>query len=60
LVRAAGAEIKVLATERLSPFAFPLWAERLQAQTMSSERWRDRVERMAAQLNRNANRRRGQ
>ena len=59
LVRAAGAEIQVVATERLSPFAFPLWAERLQAQTMSSERWRDRVERMAGELNRRAIRERG-
>ena len=44
--------------ERLTPLAFPLWAERLQSQIMSSETWRDRVERMAASLERAAERRR--
>lgn len=43
--------IDLIETERLSPFAFPLWAERLQSQVMSSETWRDRVSRMAEQLN---------
>jgi len=41
-------------TERLSPLAFPLWAERLQSQILSSESWKDRIERMAAQLERSA------
>ncbi len=44
--------------ERLTPLAFPLWAERLQSQIMSSESWRDRVERMAASLERSARRQR--
>lgn len=44
--------------ERLTPLAFPLWAERLQSQILSSETWRDRVERMAASLERAADRRR--
>ncbi len=39
---------------RLTPLAFPLWAERLQTQVMSSEDWRTRVLRMAAQLERAA------
>lgn len=45
--------------ERLTPLAFPLWAERLQSQIMSSESWRDRVTKMAARLERAAVRRRG-
>ena len=40
--------------ERLSPLAFPLWAERLQSQVLSSESWKDRVMRMAARLERSA------
>ena len=38
-------------TPRLSPLAFPLWAERLHAR-VSTERWIDRVTRMAASLER--------
>lgn len=34
---------------RLTPLAFPLWAERIQFQ-VSSEGWKERVQRMAAQL----------
>ncbi|MEL6868185.1 MAG: ligase-associated DNA damage response DEXH box helicase [Pseudomonadota bacterium] len=48
----------IVDTERLSPFAFPLWAERLQSQIMSSETWAARVQRMADQLNRAAGKRR--
>jgi ATP-dependent Lhr-like helicase len=51
-------EIVVERPERLTPLAFPLWAERLQSQILSSETWRDRVERMAASLERAAERRR--
>ena len=39
---------------RLTPLAFPLWAERLQTQIMSSEDWRTRVLRMAGELERAA------
>ncbi len=35
--------------ERLTPLAFPIWAERLQAQ-VSTESWKDRVARMAVRL----------
>ena len=35
--------------ERLSPFAFPLWAESLRTQ-VSTESWSDRVSRMAEEL----------
>ncbi len=40
--------------KRLTPLAFPLWADRLRAQEVSSERWEDRVRRMAVQLERAA------
>lgn len=36
--------------EQLTPLAFPLWAESLQSQTISSEPWRKRVERMLGKL----------
>jgi ATP-dependent Lhr-like helicase len=50
LARIAEKRIVELAPERLTPLAFPLWAERLQSQVMSSESWRARVERMAGEL----------
>ena len=51
--------IALVDTQRFSPLAFPLWAERLQSQIISSESWRDRVARMAAQLERSAGARAG-
>lgn len=39
---------------RLTPLAFPLWAERIRAQTVSSEKWQDRLQRMLDSLNRAA------
>jgi len=36
--------------DRLTPLAFPLWADRLQGATVSSESWRARVEKMLATL----------
>lgn len=35
---------------RLTPLAFPIWAESLRTQQVSSERWSDRVKRMVLQL----------
>ncbi|WP_405243058.1 ligase-associated DNA damage response DEXH box helicase [Lentisalinibacter salinarum] len=58
LAAIGGKRIVIERPERLTPLAFPLWAERLQSQIMSSETWRDRVERMAASLERAAERRR--
>ncbi|MDT8438561.1 MAG: ligase-associated DNA damage response DEXH box helicase [Wenzhouxiangellaceae bacterium] len=49
LQRASGQQIVVTAPERLTPLAFPLWADRLRAQ-LSSEDWQARVERMLKQL----------
>jgi len=37
-------------TERLSPMAFPLWAERLREQHLTSQSWTDRVSKMALRL----------
>ena len=36
--------------KRLTPLSFPLWADRLQSQTVSSESWRTRVEKMLNSL----------
>lgn len=36
---------------RLTPLAFPIWAERVQAR-VSTESWRDRVQRMSMRLER--------
>lgn len=58
LAAIGGKRIVMERPERLTPLAFPLWAERLQSQILSSETWRDRVERMAASLERAAERRR--
>lgn len=46
--------IELRETPRLTPMAFPLWADRLQSQTISSESWRDRVQRAAATLEKQA------
>jgi ATP-dependent Lhr-like helicase len=54
LTRIAESELVIVESQRLSPLAFPLWAERLRAQYVSSEKWSDRVERMAQQLARAA------
>lgn len=50
LGRVARMRIEVVATERLSPLAFPVWAESLRSTTVSSESWQQRVRRMAERL----------
>lgn len=47
--RMADCEIRVIDTPRFTPFAFPLWAERIGSR-LSNEDWRERVLRMAASL----------
>jgi ATP-dependent Lhr-like helicase len=37
-------------TARFTPLSFPLWADRLQTQTLSTESWQSRVERGARRL----------
>ncbi|WNM63532.1 ligase-associated DNA damage response DEXH box helicase [Candidatus Nitrospira neomarina] len=44
--------------KRLTPLAFPLWAERIQSQTISSETWRERVLNMIATLEKESHERR--
>ena len=51
LARLARARLVITDPGRLTPFAFPIWAERIQAQ-VSSEKWLDRVKKMAVQLDR--------
>jgi len=46
----AGCRWVILRPDRLSPLAFPLWAESVQSQTVSTETWRTRIERMANRL----------
>ena len=41
----------VIATTRLTPFAFPIWADRLRTQ-VTSEAWTERIQRMVLQLER--------
>ncbi len=49
LAEAAASRLRIVEAERLTPFAFPLWAERQRAQ-VSSETWAERVRRMAERL----------
>jgi ATP-dependent Lhr-like helicase len=50
LERIARQELMLVPTERLTPLAFPLWADRIQAAHVTTEKWVDRVRRMAAEL----------
>jgi ATP-dependent Lhr-like helicase len=50
LDRLAARRLRVTRPPRLTPLSFALWAERLQAHTLSSETFRERVRRMVAQL----------
>ncbi len=49
LDRLASASVRIVDTPRLTPFAFPLWADRLR-ESLTSEQWSDRVQRMVASL----------
>jgi len=50
LERVSQLPIAIERPERLTPMAFPLWAESLRATTVSSRTWEDRVRRMAVRL----------
>jgi ATP-dependent Lhr-like helicase len=56
LDRLATWEIDLVAPPRLSPLAFPLWAESLQSHVLSTESWEDRVLKMVESLERAAGR----
>ncbi len=42
-------DVTIIDTPRFTPFAFPLWAERIGSR-LSTEDWKDRVQKMAASL----------
>ncbi len=50
LSRIADERIVLVQTDKLSPLAFPLWAERIGSQQLRIERAHDRIERLAQQL----------
>jgi ATP-dependent Lhr-like helicase len=50
LERLAEQTLQIVETRPFTPLAFPLWAERMRSQHVSSERWTERIERMAASL----------
>lgn len=50
LERIAAGALALRHPRRLTPLSFPLWAERLQTQTISTETWQQRVERAARHL----------
>jgi ATP-dependent helicase Lhr and Lhr-like helicase len=50
LSRLANRRIVMREPVRLTPLAFPLWAGRLQTQTISTESWQSRIERAAREL----------
>ncbi|MFG0275485.1 MAG: ligase-associated DNA damage response DEXH box helicase [Phycisphaerales bacterium] len=54
LDRAASMRIVLTSPERLTPLAFPLYAETLRTQHVSSEAWSKRIERMVSSLERAA------
>jgi len=41
---------QIVAVDRLTPLSFPLWADRLQTQILSTESWQRRIEREARRL----------
>ncbi|MEM8885057.1 MAG: ligase-associated DNA damage response DEXH box helicase [Planctomycetota bacterium] len=53
LARAGEAKLVLRETDRLTPFAFPIWAERVRAH-VTSESWEARVRKMVAQLENHA------
>jgi ATP-dependent Lhr-like helicase len=54
LTRLASHRLVIVRPQRLTPFSFALWAEGIRTQQVTSERWSDRVQRMAAVLEQEA------
>lgn len=50
LLRLASLRLTIQRPQRLTPLGFPMWADRLQTQMLSTETWRTRIEREAARL----------
>jgi ATP-dependent helicase Lhr and Lhr-like helicase len=49
-------QIQLVATSSLTPLSFPIWAERLRSQILSSETFQERIQRMIDRLERKASR----
>ena len=47
LGRVSDGALALRTTERISPLAFPLYAESIRASTVTSEQWSDRVRKLA-------------
>jgi len=47
-------EIKLVHIDSLTPLSFPIWAERLRSQILSSETFQDRIRRMIDRLDKKA------
>jgi ATP-dependent Lhr-like helicase len=54
LSRISAQQIAIIDLARLTPMAFPLWAARIQKSQVTSEKWSDRVSRMALRLEQQA------
>jgi ATP-dependent helicase Lhr and Lhr-like helicase len=54
LAKIEASELVQVTCARLTPLAFPIYAERLRQTQVSSESWEDRIQRMVAQLERAA------
>lgn len=52
----AGQQLCLVRPTRMSPLAFPLWADRIREAHVTTEAWQDRVKRMMDQLETAANR----
>lgn len=50
----AGERLEFRATEKLTPLAFPLWAERLREQHLTSQSWQQQIGKMVLHLERAA------
>ena len=50
LERMAAQRWEIVSPARFTPLSFPLWADRLQTQTLSTESWQGRIEREARRL----------
>ncbi|HEX8323373.1 MAG TPA: ligase-associated DNA damage response DEXH box helicase [Tepidisphaeraceae bacterium] len=55
LATLAKQDFKLIPTPRLTPMAFPIWAQRIGSQTVRVEEAGERIERMVAQLEKEAN-----
>jgi ATP-dependent Lhr-like helicase len=50
LERASRSSLRIITLDRLTPLAFPIWAETLRSTQTSSEKWSDLVQKMVARL----------